>query len=452
MARPWLMVAVLLLGPFMGLLDIYIVTVALPAIRGSLHATGAELQLVIGGYVIAYAMLLITGARLGELYGRRRMYLIGGIGFTLSSLVCGLAPSVGVLVAFRIGQGASAALMVPQVFSVIQMQFTGKARAKALSAYAAVLSIGGICGLLLGGVLVGANLLGAGWRPVFLVNVPLGVLLAVLVPLLVPADRPASARRLDLAGLAVVTPATVLIVLPLVLGREAGWPAWMFASMAAGVALAVVFVLVERRVADPLVDLSVLRVPGMPSGLVTLVGLMTTYGGFLFTFAPHLQAGLGHGPLRAALGLLPFALVFGSVAFFWRSLPERLHPVLAPLGMVVCILALLCVTEGGALTWVGLGLYGAGLGASTCVLSQAVARVPRERAADASGLLTSAMQLGQAIGVAVFGAVFLTVAGPLSPATSTHAMTVTAYWLALTTTVGIAAAAALARAVLRAPR
>jgi hypothetical protein len=209
---------------------------------------------------------------------------------------------------------------------------------------------------------------------------------------------------------------------------------------------------VERRVADPLVDLSVLRVPGMPSGLVTIVGLMMTYGGFLFTFALHLQAGLGHGPLRAALGLMPFGLLCGLVAFFWRSLPERLHPVLVPLGMVVCIAALLFVTAGGALTWAGLALYGTGLGASTCVISQAVARVPRERAADASGLLTSAMQLGQAIGVSVFGTVFLTVAGPLSPTSSTHAMTVTAYWLALMTAVGISAAAALARTLVRAPR
>jgi MFS family permease len=271
--RRWLMLGVLLLGQFMGLLDVTIVNVATPTIGTDLHASGASLQMVVGGYTVAYAMLLITGARLGDLYGRRRMYLTGAAVFTATSLLCGLAPDTAVLVGARLVQGAGAAVMVPQIMSVIQTRFTGAARAKALSAYGAVLSVGAVAGLVLGGILVSADLLGASWRPVFLVNVPLGALLLALVPRLVPADEPRAARRLDVAGLAAAVPSVVLVVLPLVLGHEAGWPLWTYACMAAGAVLAGVFVAVERRVAarggDPLLRLEVLRAPRLAAGIGT---------------------------------------------------------------------------------------------------------------------------------------------------------------------------------------
>ena len=187
--RSWLMLGVLLLGQFMCIIDVFVVNVAMPSIAAHQHASGASLQLVVGGYTIAYAMLLITGARLGDRFGRRRTYLAGVITFTAASLACALAPDSQVLVAFRFIQGAGAAAAVPQVFSIIQLTFTGQARAKALSAYAAVLSAGAVAGLVLGGVVVTADLFGASWRPVFAINVPAGILLAVLVPRLVPADQ-----------------------------------------------------------------------------------------------------------------------------------------------------------------------------------------------------------------------------------------------------------------------
>lgn len=205
--RPWTMLAVLLLGQFMALLDVTIVNVAVPTIGADLHASGASLQLVVGGYTVTYAMLLITGARLGDLYGRRRMYLWGAGVFTVTSLVCGIAPDSVLLIGARLVQGAGAAVMVPQIISVIQMRFEGAARATALSAYGVVLSVGALAGLVLGGVLVNADLLGASWRPVFLVNVPLGALLMALIPRLVPADAPRGTRRLDAAGLAIAVPA-----------------------------------------------------------------------------------------------------------------------------------------------------------------------------------------------------------------------------------------------------
>ena len=355
--RSWLMLGVLLLGQFMCIIDVFVVNVAMPSIAAHQHASGASLQLVVGGYTIAYAMLLITGARLGDRFGRRRTYLAGVITFTAASLACALAPDSQVLVAFRFIQGAGAAAAVPQVFSIIQLTFTGQARAKALSAYAAVLSAGAVAGLVLGGVVVTADLFGATWRPVFAINVPAGILLAVLVPRLVPADQPRATEprttepratepratgpratepratepratepraahrpgRVDLAGLMIAVPTVLLIVLPLVLGREAGWPAWCFAALATGVVLAVVFVLAERRVAarggNPLLNLDVLRAPALPSGLAALALTQVAYGGLLFAFTLYLQLGLGQSALRAGLTYLPMAAAFGLAGF-----------------------------------------------------------------------------------------------------------------------------------------
>src|SRR5215472_7733490 len=245
------MLAVLLGGQFMALLDAFVVNVAMPSIGAGLHASGASLQLVVGGYAAAYAMLLITGARLGDLYGRRRMYLLGVVMFTAASLACGLAPDSALLILARCAQGAAAAVMVPQIMSVIQMRFEGPARATALSAWGVVLATGSVAGVILGGVLVSADLLGATWRPVFLVNVPLGVLLTLLVPRVIPADP------------------------PLVLGRELGWPAWTLGCVVAGLLLAGAFAGFERAAAarggDPLLNLGVLRAPGLAAGLGTLL-------------------------------------------------------------------------------------------------------------------------------------------------------------------------------------
>src|SRR5215469_4121428 len=223
----WLMLVVLLAGQFMALLDVTIVNVAMPTIGRSLHASGAELQLVVAGYTVSYAMMLITGARMGDLYGRRRVFLAGVAVFTAASLICGIAPGIEVLIAARFLQGAGAAAMMPQIMSVIQVRFDGAARARALSAYTAVLSSGFVAGQVIGGVLVTANLFGQSWRPVFLVNVPIGLAVMALVPRVVPRDTPGRDRKLDLAGLAVAVPAVFLVVLPLMLGHQEDWPAWV---------------------------------------------------------------------------------------------------------------------------------------------------------------------------------------------------------------------------------
>jgi len=460
----WLMLAVLLLGQFMCIIDVLVVNVAMPSIAASLHASGASLQLVVGGYTIAYAMLLITGARLGDRYGRRRAYLAGVLIFTAASLACALAPDSQALIGFRLIQGAGAAVLVPQVFSIIQLNFTGPARARALSAYAAVLSAGAVAGLVLGGVVVTADLFGTGWRPVFAINVPVGIVLAAVVPRLVPPDETSAgrAKQLDLAGLAAAVGAVLLIVLPLVLGHGEGWPAWCFGCMAAGAVLAAGFVLVERRVAarggDPLLNLAVLRAPALPSGLVTLAAMQIGYGGLLFAFTLHLQAGLGESALRAGLSYLPMAAVFGLAGYNWRRLPAATRRVLVPAGLAVSTLAYLSLAVGlhtgaGALTWTGLAVAGLGLGLSVSpLLTQSLTHVPPARAADASGLLTTTVQLGQLLGVAALGSIYLSrAAGSGSSATgraaaSAAAMSGTACWLAALSVAGLLAAAVMVRA------
>jgi MFS family permease len=464
----WLMLIVLLAGQFMALLDVTIVNVAMPTIGRSLHASGAELQLVVAGYTVSYAMMLITGARLGDLYGRRRIFLAGVALFTVASLTCGIAPGVGVLIAARFVQGAGAAAMMPQIMSVIQVRFDGAARARALSAYTAVLSSGFVAGQVIGGVLVTANLFGETWRPVFLVNVPIGLAVLALVPRLVPRDEPGQRRRqLDLAGLAVAVPAVFLIVLPLMLGHQENWPSWVFACIALGLVLSAVFVAVERRLTsrggDPLLNLAVLRAPGLVPGLAAVAVLMIAYGGFLFSFALHLQAGLGDSALRAGLTFAPCALVFGACGYFWRRLPTAWHHLLAPVGCLVAAGGYLAVASvlrsggpGGVPLQVGLIVTGAALALGfSPLVTHALVRVPLRHAADASGLLTTTIQLGQAIGVATFGSLFLTLdadRGAVTSAVSGHALAVTMSWLAAAMLLGVVAGIPLARTVAAARR
>ena len=248
--------------------------------------------------------------------------------------------------------------------------------------------------------------------------------------------------QLDLAGLAAAACAVLLIVLPLVLGPEEGWPAWGFGCIAAGAVLAAAFVLIERRVAarggDPLLNLAVLRAPALPSGLVTLAATQIGYGGLLFAYTLHLQVGLGESALRAGLSYLPFAAVFGLAGYNWRRLPAAARRVLVPAGLTVGILAYLALAAGlhsagshgagshggiTALTWTGLAAVGLGLGLSVSpLLTQSLTHVPAARAADASGLLTTTVQLGQLLGVAAIGSVYLSRAGSGSAPALAHTL------------------------------
>src|SRR5258708_24246096 len=241
--------AVVLAGQFMAVLDASVVNVAAPSIHASLHTSGAGLQLVIAGYVITYAVLLVTGARLGDILGHRRLFLSGLATFTLASLGCGLATSTAVLVTLRFIQGAGAAAMIPQVLSLIQRTFTGAARGRPMRLYAAVLAGGAVTGQVVGGVLVSADILGSTWRPVFLLNVPIGAALFLAGLRSIPKGGGEPGRTLDLAGLATLTPAVLALVLPLVLRQSEHWPAWGWACLTGSAVLFALFAVVERRVA-----------------------------------------------------------------------------------------------------------------------------------------------------------------------------------------------------------
>ena len=454
--RPGVLLAIVLAGQFMAVLDASVVNVAAPSIHAGLHATGAGLQLVIAGYTIAYAVLLVTGARLGDLLGHRRMFLAGLAVFTLASLGCGLASSAGALIALRFVQGTGAAMMIPQVLSLIQRTFSGASRARAMSAYAAVLAGGVVVGQIAGGLLISANVFGAGWRPVFLVNVPIGAALLVAGARQLPGGRAEAGRGLDLPGLLTLALAVLALVVPLVLGQPEHWPAWGWACLGSSVLLFAGFAAAERRLAarggSPLVPGRVLRLPGVGLGIVALFAVMTIFGGMFFTLALHLQGGLGDSPLRAGLTFAPSAASFALVSLNWQRLPGRARPWLAIwgfAGMAAALLALAALVRGGgsggAALYVVLGVLGAAMACAFSPLMTAVLmQVPVPEAADATGVIVTVNQLGLVIGVATFGTLYLNLAGslPAHPGAdpfrllSAHAESVTCAALALAAVAG----------------
>jgi MFS family permease len=426
--RPGLVLAVVLIGQFMAVLDASIVNVAAPSIHASLGASGAGLQLVVAGYTITYAVLLVTGARLGDILGHRRVFLAGLVLFTLASLGCGLAGTTGLLVALRFVQGAGAAVMIPQVLSRIQRTHAGPARARAMSRYSAVLAGGAVVGQLAGGLLISANLFSSDWRPVFLVNVPVGVVLLAVGARALPHGRGEPGRTLDLPGLALLTPAVLAFVLPLVLGQPEHWPAWGWVTMAASVPLAAAFAVAERRAAraggTPLIPGRVLRVPGVPVAIAALFTVMTVFSGFFFTLALHLQDGLGYSPLRAGLTFAPAAVTFALVSLNWRRLPARSHGAVIIGGFVLFAAAMAglawAVHDGGtdaAGIYLLGALSGAGMAAAfSPLMTRVLLRVPVELAADATGVVVTVNQLGLLVGVATFGTLYLNLAGRLPSA------------------------------------
>jgi MFS family permease len=422
---PWWALAVVLTGQFMAVLDASVVNVAAPSIHASLHTSGAGLQLVIAGYVITYAVLLVTGARLGDILGHRRMFLGGLAAFTLASLGCGLATSTGMLVTLRFVQGVGAAAMIPQVLSLIQRTFDGPARGRPMRLYAAVLAGAAVTGQVIGGVLVSANLFGGTWRPVFLLNVPIGVILFLAGLRALPSGQGEPGRTLDLAGVATMTPAVLALILPLVLGQSEHWPAWGWACLAGSAVLFAAFAVVERHVAArggaPLIPGRLLRLPGTAAGIAALFCVMAVFGGFFFVLALHLQGGLADSPVRAGLTFAPAGLAFAVVSLNWQRLPGNSPAAVSIAGFVVYGAGLLMLAglirggeHGGTWLLVALALVGAGMAAAFSPLMTAVVmRVPVADAADATGVIVTVNQLALVVGVATFGTLYLNLAGRL---------------------------------------
>ena len=405
---------IVLVGQAMASMDEEILVIAAPSLRQDLHASSADLQLVLVMYTIAFAALVVIGAQLGDVVGRRRAFLFGLAGFTLASLVGGLAPNPAVLVGARAVQGASAAVMTPQVLSIIQFQFEGEERARAIGAYSMVLAVGVAVGEIVGGLLVSSQLLTAAWRPALLLNAPIG---AVLLPVAfhrLPDVGRVARHRLDLSGALLLSAALVGLVVPLLFGRDTGWPAWTWPCMLACAVVFVGFVARERQLAgrgqDPLFDLGVLGRPGVAAGVVAVLVLMACYAGFLVCLTLYLQSGLHFSALAAGVIFAAYAAGFAVASLTWTHLRVAVRdrlPAVGSLAMGVGMLGVGVAAAGGewpiALTTPLLVCAGAG---HACAFSPLATRLTTvvnvTQAADVSGLIITASLVGQVLGVAVF--------------------------------------------------
>src|SRR6266446_3330067 len=423
--RHWSALAVMLCAVFLASVDFNIVTIAIPSIQRGLGTNFSEVQLIVAGYALSFAVLLITGGRLGDLYGRRRMYLIGMTGFTVASALCGFAQSPTALVASRILQGAFAAVMVPQALSFIQVTFTAREQSRAYALYGMTIGFGMIAGQLLGGLLVSANLFGLDWRPVFLVNLPFGATALTLAWLLVPESRAPAGLKLDLVGVVLVSTALALLLYPLIRGAAAGWPAWTWASLAGAVVLMVLFVRYERwktdRDGSPLVVLSLFRHRSFVVGLGVGLSFFTVLAPFLVLLAEYLQSGLDLSPRAAGLRFLPFALGFLTASLASARLAPRLGRKILQLGaglMVIGLSTLIMIVrspmlDASSLAYIApLVIYGLGQGSIQAPLVNFIlADVPPDDAGSASGVVTMLQQFSFALGVAVIGSVFAVALG-----------------------------------------
>jgi EmrB/QacA subfamily drug resistance transporter len=423
--RRWVALAVVLTAGFMQLVDISIVNVAIPSIQRDLDATYAQIQWVLAGYQLAFAVMLITGGRLGDIFGRKRLFMIGMAGFTLASALCGLAQSPGMLIGSRILQGLMGATMFPQILSVIQVTFPPRERAGAFGMFGATIGLATIMGPLVGGLLIQADLFGLQWRPIFLVNVPIGILALAAAARYLIESRAPRALRLDPIGVAIVTAGLLLLVYPLVQGRDLDWPLWTFLSMAAAVPVLAAFAVYERRKkrldGSPLVDLDLFRQRSFAPGLLVAGIFFMGIPAFFLTFSLWLQIGLGFTALHAGLTGIPFAV--GSALASAASV--RLAPALGR--WILSAGSLLLVAGMAALIWTvdryggtvhswqlipALLVCGLGLGSVVAPLVNVVlAGIRGQDAGAASGVLTTVQQVGGAVGVAVVGVIFFGLLG-----------------------------------------
>jgi EmrB/QacA subfamily drug resistance transporter len=433
--RRWLALASVMTALFMVLLDVSIVNVAVPAIRSNLSANNADIQFVIAGYGLAYAVLLITGGRLGDIFGRKKLFIIGMSGFVAASALCGLAQSAIMLDLSRVLQGAMAAMMYPQVLSVIQVSFPPQERGRVFGFVGAVIGIATITGPLAGGLIIRDDITGGSWRWIFLVNLPIGIGALIAATRLVTESRAPNATRLDVGGVLLATAGILLLVYPLVEGQVAGWPAWTFIAMGISPVMLLLFVLYERSLPSsrfPLVQLSLFRIRSFSVGVAISAVFIAGIPAFFFTFSLMVQVGLGFSALNAGLTTIPWSLASAVASVMSTRLAPRLGKWTIAIGSGLLVIGILGVIL--TLNLAGTSLTGgelipsfliSGFGLGTVIaplLNIILAGVPPRDAGSASGVLTTFQQLGGAIGVAVVGVVFF---GLLSSRASDAVTTVT---------------------------
>lgn len=416
---------VLIFASFMDLLDVTIVQVALPTIQTDLKATPANLEWIVSGYMLAFAIVLITGGRLGDIVGRQRVFLIGMAGFTLASVGACLAPTGDMLVLARVIQGGFAALMVPQVLASLQALFTPKERAPLLGLIGGVSGLAAVVGPLLGGWLVSSNAFGIGWRSIFLINVPVGILAIIAALIWVPNSKSAHPLRLDVVGVIVSAVGLLAVIYPVIEGRSLGWPVWGWVMLGAGIGILVLFVLQqrrrERRDGSALLPISLFSDRGFSFGLITQGTFQGAMNAFSITLLIYVQSALHFSALGAGLTLLPFSI--GAFVGTGASIPltARAGKLLMFVGGLLQAGALVWImpivsARGAALTgwdlvWPML-VAGVGLGLLVVPLVDvALARVPLGSAGAATGAYSTMQQIGAALGIAIVGVVFFGVLG-----------------------------------------
>jgi EmrB/QacA subfamily drug resistance transporter len=435
----WKSLAVVLSAAFLVGLDFFVVNVSIPSIRATLHATFAEVQLVIASYGLTYAVLLISGGRLGDIYGRKRMFMWGVSAFIAASLLCGVSPSPVLLIAARALQGIAGAMLFPQVLSIMQVTFPPQERAKAFGLFGTVIGTSSFSGNVLGGLLVSADLFGLGWRPIFLINLPIGLLTVLAAARFVSESRSPKARHLDLGGVALMTIALATLLYPLIQGREAGWPAWSFISLGAFIPMIVAFVQYEKRVTaaggSPLVELSLFHDRVFVTGLISGVCFFSGAAAFFLISTVYLQNGLGYSPREAGLTFASFAIAFLGSSLASVRVQPKLGSRIINLGaalMMTGLTTLLFLTawRGVALTGLELApvllIYGTGQGfVMPTLISTVLINIKAHDAGSASGVLSTVQQVSFAMGVAVIGTVFFSALGrQTSPEAFIHALRV----------------------------
>lgn len=422
--RRWIAFSVVLVASFMILLDISIVNVAIPSIQNRLHASYAQIQWVLAGYQLGYAVVLITGGRLGDIVGRKTMFIIGVSGFTLASALCGLAQSPEMLIGSRIFQGVMAALMYPQVLSVIQVSFPPRERGKAFGVFGGLIGVATISGPLLGGLLIQADIhLGStdlDWRPIFLVNVPVGIGAVVAAFVFLHESKAAQAPRLDIPGVILASTGLFLLAYPLVEGRDQGWPLWTWLMFAGAAIVLATFGIYQRRRAAggraPLVEPVLFQDRSFVVGILIATCFFAGIPAFFLTFSIFLQIGLGYTALHTGLTTLPFALMSAVASGASIRLAPKLGRAILLLGCALLTVGMLGIwvtvqaAGTGVSTWElvpAMGVSGLGLGCMVAPLINVIlAGIHQRNAGSASGVLTTVQQIGGALGVCVIGIVF----------------------------------------------
>jgi len=435
-----LSLATVLMGVLLSVLDFFIVNVALPSLQTDLGTSPALLQMIIAGYALAFASGMVTAGRLGDLFGRKKLYFLGMVLFTLASVACGWAPNSWFLLMARVVQGLAAAIMAPQVLALINTANEGQARVKAFAAYGVVMGVAAVFGQLAGGLLIQANLWGWGWRACFLINLPLGLATLIFGWRQIPESRAPGRPRFDFVGVFLLTAAVLAVVVPLVLGRE-GWPLWSWFCLASVLGWGPAFWYHEgslkRRGGSPLLDPSLWKERAFSVGLATQLVFFLAQASYFLILALYLQQGLGLSPLQAGatFGVLGAGYLITSTlaprgVAVWGRQTIALGGFLRLVGLGSQALGAFLVPGPGGLWWLlpGLLLDGAGQGFAISPLTSAVlSRIPREYAGSASGLLSTGTQVGNALGVAAIGLIFY----PVAAATPTSLGAVHAFQWAL---------------------